>query len=302
MQEIYKIIDRISTGGPTVLIQGESGTGKELVARVIHKNSMRKNKPFVPVNCGAISENLLESELFGHQKGAFTGAVKSSIGLFKAADKGTIFLDEIAEIPPALQVKLLRVLQEKTIRPVGKTKEIHVDARVIAATNKNLPEAIKNKTFREDLFYRLNVISIKMPSLRDIPDDIPFLINHFLNKYKMDTHQKTLRISPDAMDILMSYTWPGNVRELENVIERAFALGVSDTIIPSDLPLEIQVFGDKIKNSDGSYNLKENEIILLKKALKKTSGDKARAAKLLGVNTTTVYRKIEKYKIMDYSY
>jgi len=299
MQQIYEIIDRISTGSPTILIRGESGTGKELVANVIHQNSVRRNRPFIPVNCGAIAEGLLESELFGHVKGAFTGAVKDTIGLFKAADGGTIFLDEIAEVPPALQVKLLRALQERKIRPVGDTHETEVDVRVIAATNKHLEEAIKHKTFREDLYYRLNVISLHMPPLREIPEDIPHLVTHFIKKFSQGSHREVTRIAPEALDLLLKYEWPGNVRQLENVIERAFALGIGDTIQAVDLPPELRRVEQNAQVEEKSLNLVENEKILIKKALSKTGGNKAEAAKLLGINLTTVYRKIEKYRLTE---
>lgn len=299
MQQIYEVIDRISSGSPTVLIQGESGTGKELVANVIHQNSARRNQPFIPVNCGAIAEGLLESELFGHVKGAFTGAVKDSIGLFKAADAGTIFLDEIAEVPASLQVKLLRALQERKIRRVGDPRETEIDVRVIAATNKHLEEAINNKSFREDLYYRLNVISIHMPPLREIKDDIPHLVSHFINKFSQGSHRVVRRITPEALDLLMDYDWPGNVRQLENVIERAFALGVGDAIQEVDLPPEVRKVGDRDTMGKDSFNLTENEKILIGRALKQTNGNKAEAAKLLGINLTTVYRKMEKYRISD---
>jgi len=297
MQEIYNIIDRISLGSPTVLIQGESGTGKELVANVIHQNSDRKDKPFIPINCSAISEGLLESELFGHVKGAFTGAVRNSIGLFKAADGGTIFLDEIAEVPPVVQVKLLRVLQEKKIRPVGDFKESEVDVRVIAATNQNLEESIQKNAFREDLFYRLNVIYIKMPPLREIKEDIPILINHFLKKFSSQIGGKELEISPEVLNLLSDYSWPGNVRQLENVIERAYALSSDKVIASSDLPPEIRSFNENQYNNDTNLNLRDNEIKLIKKALKITKGNKAEVAQLLGINLSTVYRKLDKYGI-----
>ena len=302
MQQIYEVIDRISNGSPTILIQGESGTGKELVANVIHQNSVRKNRPFIPVNCGAITEGLLESELFGHVKGAFTGAIKDSIGLFKAADGGTIFLDEIAEVQPTLQVKLLRALQERKIRPVGDTREAEVDVRVIAATNKNLEEAIKNKMFREDLYYRLNVISLHMPSLREIREDIPHLVNHFLKKFSRESPREVARITPEALDLLMNYDWPGNVRQLENVMERAFALGVGDAIQVADLPPEVRrrLRGDT-NGGDNGFNLSENERVLITRALRKANGNKGEAAKLLGINLTTVYRKMEKYRISEES-
>lgn len=295
MQNIYEIIDRISTGSPTVLIQGESGTGKELVANVIHQNSVRRDRPFIPINCGAITEGLLESELFGHVKGAFTGAIKDSIGLFKAADGGTIFLDEIAEVPPSLQVKLLRALQERKIRPVGSTRESEVDVRVIAATNKNLEEAIKNKSFRQDLYYRLNVIWIQMPPLREIRDDIPHLAAHFVKKFSKDSPREVTRIAPEAMNLLIQYDWPGNVRQLENVIERAFALGSGDVIEVPDLPPEVRGSQQQTHHSPNSLNIADNEKNLILRALQQTNGNKAEAAKLLGINITTVYRKMEKY-------
>jgi transcriptional regulator with PAS, ATPase and Fis domain len=284
-------------GSPTVLIQGESGTGKELVANVIHQNSDRKDKPFIPINCSAISEGLLESELFGHVKGAFTGAVRNSIGLFKAADGGTIFLDEIAEVPPVVQVKLLRVLQEKKIRPVGEFKESEVDVRVIAATNQNLEKSIQKNAFREDLFYRLNVIYIKMPPLREIKEDIPILINHFLKKFSCQIGGKELQISPEVLNLLTDYSWPGNVRQLENVIERAYALSSGSVIASSDLPPEIRNFNENQYNDDTNLNLRDNEVKLIKKALKTTNGNKAKAAQLLGINLSTVYRKLDKYGI-----
>jgi DNA-binding NtrC family response regulator len=297
MQNIYDIIDRISTGSPTVMIQGESGTGKELVANVIHQNSVRKDNPFIPVNCGAISEGLLESELFGHVRGAFTGAIKDNIGLFKAADGGTIFLDEIAEVPPALQVKLLRALQEKKIRPVGSTRESEIDVRVIAATNKNLEEAIENRSFRKDLYYRLNVIWVQMPPLREIKDDIPHLVSHFIKKFSKESHRQVTRIAPEAMNLLMRYDWPGNVRQLENVIERAFALGTGEIILSSDLPPEICNIDQQLNINPANLNIVENEKVLIRRALQMTNGNKAEAAKLLGINTTTVYRKMEKYNM-----
>jgi DNA-binding NtrC family response regulator len=297
MQQIYEIIDRISTGSPTVLVQGESGTGKELVANVVHQNSVRKDKPFIPVNCGAISEGLLESELFGHVKGAFTGAIKDNIGLFKAADGGTLFLDEIAEVPIALQVKLLRALQERKIRPVGDTREFSIDVRVIAATNKILANEIENQSFRKDLFYRLNVISIHLPPLREIREDIPHLVQHFIKKFSKETHRQVTRIAPEALDLLMRYDWPGNVRQLENIIERAFALGESDMICINDLPSEIRNMDSPMTISNANLNLIENEKVLILRALRQTDGNKAEAARLLGINITTVYRKMEKYRI-----
>ncbi|RLC27668.1 MAG: sigma-54-dependent Fis family transcriptional regulator, partial [Deltaproteobacteria bacterium] len=295
MQEIYEIIDRISMNVPTVLIQGESGTGKEVVARVIHQNSGYKDRPFIPVNCGAMVEGLLESELFGHVKGSFSGAIRDKIGLFQAAEGGTIFLDEVAELTPNLQVKLLRVLQDKKVRPVGDTKEMDVDVRVIAATNRNLEEAIKTGALREDLFYRLNVVSINMPPLRERKEDVPLFINYFLHKFNELNTRKVSRVSQEAMNAMLNYHWPGNVRQLENAMERAFVLGVGDVIELSDLPAELQAFGDISVRKPMQFNLRENEIILIREAMNKTAGNKAEASDLLGINITTLYRKLKRY-------
>lgn len=297
IHEIYTIIDRISHTSPTVFIQGESGTGKELAANVIHQNSDRKDKPFIAVNCGAIVGNLLESELFGHLKGAFTGAIRDNAGLFKAADGGTIFLDEIAEIEASLQVKLLRALQERKIRPVGAAHEKSVDVRVIAATNQDTDVLLRKNVMREDLFYRLNVINIRMPALREMRADIPLLVRHFLNRFNTRSQKKVQGISPEALDCLERYYWPGNVRQLENVIERAFALGVDKIIQAEDLPLEIRETTQQGVGTDEILTLRDNEIALIKAALLKTNGNRAKAAELLGINTSTIYRKIEKYQI-----
>ena len=297
MQEIYEIIDRIRMNNPSVLIQGESGTGKEVLARVIHNNSNRKGKPFIAVNCGAIVEGLQEGELFGHVKGAFTGAIRDNIGLFSAAEGGTIFLDEISKSTPSLQIKLLRVLQEKKIRPVGSTREAGIDVRVIAATNKDAEEDIRNGALRKDLFYRLNVVSIKIPPLNERRDDIPLLANHFLDEFT--TNPKISGgISPEVMDILLNYSWPGNVRQLENIIERACVLCVNDRIEISDLPTELRKSAGESTKSN-SYNLRENEAFLIKDALSESKGNKAKAAKLLGINITTLYRKIKRFELTD---
>ncbi|MBN2466917.1 MAG: sigma-54-dependent Fis family transcriptional regulator [Deltaproteobacteria bacterium] len=295
MQEIYDTIERVSRNDFTVFIQGESGTGKELVARVIHQNSKRKDKPFVPVNCGAIAEGVLESELFGHVKGAFSGAIRDTIGLFKAASEGTIFLDEIVEVAPSLQVKLLRVLQERKVRPVGDTKEMPVDLRVIAASNRDPARAIKEGLLREDLFYRLNVVPIKVPPLRERKEDIPFLANHFLESYYSVNGNHIVNISPDAMDILLNYHWPGNVRQLENVIARTVALGVDKTeITADDLPGELRKGGDGGSVGEPIYNLRKNEAVVIRRALQKAHGNKVEAAKMLGIDASTLYRKMKK--------
>ena len=299
MQEIYEIIARISERDSTVLIQGESGTGKEVVAKVIQKNSGRKDKPFVSLNCSAIVEGILESELFGHVKGAFTGALKDRIGLFESANQGTIFLDEISEMPQQLQVKLLRAIQERRIRPVGSSKELDVDVRIIAATNRNPKELLNERLMRKDLFYRLNVISIKMPPLRERKEDIPLLANYFIGKFGgTDSRKNRVRISPEAMYALLDYSWPGNVRELENVVERAFALGRGNTIELQELPAEIQDMpeaqGDHVVSK---FSLRENEIALIKRALLEAKGKKTQAAKLLEIDPSTLYRKVAKYGI-----
>ncbi len=300
MQRIYEIIDRVALKSPTVLISGESGTGKGVLAKVIQQNSDRKDKPFISVNCGAIVEGLLESELFGHVRGAFTGAVRDKIGLFRVAEGGTIFLDEIAEMPPHMQVKLLRALQEKEIRPIGHIREVKVNTRIIAATNRDPEELVRRGTLRKDLYYRLNVVSIHIPLLRERKEDIPFLINHFLKKFRGSEKRFGNKVSPEAMGILLDYDWPGNVRELENVIQRAFALGVSETIEVVDLPSAIiEAANENPRSALNAYSLRENEILLIKKALRKTHCKKSKAAKLLGIDVSTLYRKIERYEISD---
>jgi DNA-binding NtrC family response regulator len=295
IRAVYQIVDRIRQSSPTVLIQGESGTGKELVANVIHQNSDRKNKPFIPVNCGAIVGSLLESELFGHVKGAFTGAIRDHAGLFRAADGGTIFLDEVSEIDSALQVKLLRAIQEKTVRAVGATQEHTVDVRIIAATNRTSEALLHEGIIREDLYYRLNVVNINMPALRSMKSDIPLLVNHFIDRFNRRFKRRIRGISQEAIDSLQRYHWPGNVRQLENAIERAFALGANDIIDTDDLPTELFADAVPAHRAEGSLNLQENEIRLIRRALEKCRGNRAKAAALLGVNTATVYRKIQRY-------
>jgi DNA-binding NtrC family response regulator len=301
MQNIYEMVDKISMESPTVLIQGESGTGKEVLARVIHNNSDRNDKAFIPLNCGAVVEGLLESELFGHVKGSFTGAVSDKAGLFQEAEGGTLFLDEIEKSSTSFQVKLLRVLQEKRVKPVGSSKEMDIDVRVISAMNGDPVEAIKNGDLRKDLFYRLDVVSIKLPPLRERKEDISPLISHFLNKYNKKRRKKVSNISSDAMDLMLKYDWPGNVRQLENVIERAFALGVDGIITVSDLTPEIVALQSIVNAHDNAYSLKENEISLIKSALQETGGNKSETAKLLGINAATLYRKIKRYGLDDIS-
>jgi len=276
----------------TVLITGESGTGKELIARAIHFNSPRSPRPFVAVDCSSLAETLLESELFGHVRGAFTGAVMTKKGLFEEADRGTCFLDEIGNISLAMQAKLLRVLQEHEIKRVGGTETIKIDVRMVAATNQNLEELVAEKRFREDLFYRLNVVSIQLPSLRERPEDIPLLADHFLNKYASQNNKPVCRISPEAMDVLTRYRWPGNVRELENVIERAATLSNTNLIIPEDLPRRLQMELSQIAISSlpSSLPLSELEKLYIQKVLEETGGNKKKAADILGIDRRTLYR------------
>ena len=306
INKIFDIIEKVSDTDSTIFITGASGTGKELIARAIHYNSTRNNKPLIVINCGAIPEELLESELFGHEKGAFTGAYKSRIGRFEMANGGTIFLDEIGEMSPSLQVKLLRVLQEQKFERVGGTKTIHVDIRVIAATNKNLTIAINKGTFREDLYYRLNVIPIKVPTLKQRKSDIPLLIDFFKNIFAKDKKSKISGFSQEAMDAMFNYDWPGNVRELENVIQRLTILCDNPIVGFNDLPEHIQqnrksIYLVEDHGTEGGLNLdeavKDYEKKLILDALEKSDWIKTKAAKLLNINRTTLVEKIKKQKL-----
>lgn len=307
MQKIFNLIEKVADTDTTILITGASGTGKELIARAIHYDSGRSDKPWVVINCGAIPEALLESELFGHEKGSYTGAHKSRNGRFEMANGGTIFLDEIGEMSPALQVKLLRVLQDQKFERVGGTKTIHVDVRIIAATNKNLTTAINNGTFREDLYYRLNVIPIKVPSLKQRRSDIPLLINHFLNLFQETEEKKITGLSPEAMNAMTEYHWPGNVRELENVIKRMTILCENQIVQLEDLPEHIQkdslslhAIGTDILEAEGmslDKVVKDYEKKLIIGALEKTNGVKSKAARLLNIKRTTLVEKIKKQNI-----
>jgi len=302
MQEVYNLIAKVADTDSTILIQGESGTGKELVARALHFNSVRQHQPFVAINCSALPENLLESELFGHKKGAFTGAVQDKIGLFEEAEMGTIFLDEINSMALSLQTKLLRVLQERQIRRVGDTKSIPINVRVLAATNEPLMDLTKSGTFREDLYYRLCVIPIEMPALRERLDDIPLLVSHFLAKNAAQTGTEAKKIDPKSIESLQAYRWPGNVRELENAIERACALCDEGTIQPHDLPPQVlRQAGAPV--STGSTTLpvgrtlddyiREQERAFIDETIKVNGANREKAAKMLGISMATLYRKLE---------
>jgi two-component system response regulator AtoC len=299
MLQVYKTVARVAESRSTVLIAGESGTGKELVARAIHFNSPRSSKPYVAVDCGSLAETLLESELFGHVRGAFTGAVTNKKGLFEEADNGTCFLDEVGDISLAMQAKLLRVIQEHEIKRVGGTETTKIDVRIIAATNKNLEELVAEKKFREDLFYRLNVVSIHLPPLRERLDDIPFLADHFLRKYAAENEKPVSRISAEVLDLLLRYQWPGNVRELENVIERAVTLSPHSLILPEDLPRRLRVEPSEISATSlpSQISLTDLEKIYIKKVLEETGGNKKRAADILGIDRRTLYRMAARYGI-----
>jgi len=300
MLDVISMVTKVAPMDSTVLISGESGTGKELIAHAIHLNSKRKNRSFVTINCGAIPEHLQESELFGHIRGAFTGAVRDKVGLFQEANGGTLFLDEIGETALSTQVKLLRFLQDGEIRRVGDNEPIRVDVRLLVATNKYLEKEIEENNFREDLYYRINVIPIHLPPLREKKDDIPLLVNHFLEKYKKKTNKKIDAISPDAMRLLSGYSWPGNVRELENIIERAVILSNHNVITPSDLPDALYTKNDKLKSKntfDEECALEELNKKYILKILDNYSWNQKKASSILGISTTTLWRKLKLYGI-----
>ncbi|PKN20977.1 MAG: Fis family transcriptional regulator [Deltaproteobacteria bacterium HGW-Deltaproteobacteria-6] len=302
MARVFATIKKVADTPANILILGESGTGKELVARAIHANSSRSRMPFMAINSGGIPENLLESELFGYMKGSFTGAYADRAGLFELAKGGTVFLDEIGELPPVLQVKLLRVVQEKTFRRIGGGDDIKVDVRIISATNQNLKEKVRKGEFREDLYFRLNVIPIQMPPLRDRRDDIPLLTKHFIEKYAREFDKEVRMISSYAMELLMGYAFPGNIRELENIIERGVAMETSNIILPENLVLSVEADGTE-KNIDLNIpdtgidlnaELEKIEKRIIEKALRKTKGVKTRAAEMLGVTSDSLKYRIEK--------
>ena len=298
MVRVFELIRHIAPYDSSVLIMGESGTGKELIANAIHYNSPRATLPFIKVSCASLSEGIIESELFGHEKGAFTGAFTSRKGRFELAHKGTLFLDEVEDIPPSTQIKLLRVLQEGEFERVGGSKTLKVNIRVIAASNRDLQEAVKQGTFREDLYYRLNVVTIRLPPLRERRDDIPFLVNFFIEKYNKRYQMKVRGISQRAMSLLMEYDWSGNVRELENTIESILVVNSPDVIDLVHLPQEIRDFrvGPEVISVKIGTPLEEVEREMLIQALKATKGNKRRAAQLLGINVRTIHRKMEEFR------
>jgi transcriptional regulator with PAS, ATPase and Fis domain len=313
MQKIYDLIEVVAQSKTSVLLQGETGTGKELIARAIHYNSPFREKPFVELCCSVLSEHLLESELFGHVRGSFTGAIKDKIGRFEMADGGSILLDEIGEISPSVQVKLLRVLQERQFIPVGGGKPKKVDLRIIAATNKDLKKEVEKGQFREDLYYRLNVVLITIPPLRERKEDIPFLTSHFLEKFKKIFNKNIKAISPQTLDYLLHYYWPGNIRQLENAIEHACVKCDGDTIIAKNLPDEIvnenmagsrndeKKVNSSLKTEKTERNLRDIEVHELVKVLEETDWNISKTSKILGIGRATVYRKISKYNLKERS-
>jgi two-component system response regulator PilR (NtrC family) len=305
MAEVFDTIRKIADSPSTAMVTGESGTGKELVARAIHFNGGRAGKPFISVNCGAIPEALMESELFGHVKGAFTGAVSNKIGLFSAADGGTLFLDEITEIPPLLQVKLLRAIQEREIRRVGDTRDLKVDVRLIAASNRDLEQAVAEGVLREDLFYRLNVIPIQLPPLRERREDIPFLVDHFLQKFSKQLGKEVRGITPEGLAVLERHHWPGNIRELENVLERAIVLGAGESIgveaLPESVRRERPVKGIDVDLPEEGMDLEATldalERRYLQRALERSRGVQTKAAELLRMTFRQFRYKLQKHSM-----
>ncbi len=296
MQKIYDLIERISDSSSNVLITGESGTGKELVAKAIHYNGVRKEGPFVAINCAAIPETLLESELFGYKKGAFTDAKSDKKGLIFEANEGTLFLDEITEMPLTLQAKLLRVIEEREVRPLGDTNSYPIDVRIISTSNRDIASLIQQGRFREDLYYRLKVIDIEMPPLRERKEDIPILVQHFIHKFSKELKKAVSSVSEDALKILLNYFWPGNVRELENIIQRAITLSQHEVILPDDLPASIiQKTDEKLfeKAMEEKFTLDQLEKEYIKRVLIETGGNKSKAAERLGLDRKTLYRKLE---------
>ena len=301
MKKLFETMALVAPSEATVIIVGESGTGKELIANAIHQNSPRKDRPFIKVNCAALPETLLESELFGHEKGAFTGAIARKQGRFQLAHKSSIFLDEIAEMAPATQAKILRVLQEREFEPVGSTQTIKVDTRVIAATNKNLEEEIREGRFREDLYYRLNVVTVDVPPLHLRREDIPILADFFLKPYAEKNRRRIKGFTPRATDLLMRYDWPGNVRELENIIERAVIMARGEMITPLEFPIDLQNLDEEFKDSridlTPGRSLKEVEKVMILRTLEEAGGNRTHAARILGISRRTLQLKLKEYGI-----
>ena len=302
MQEVLATVERVAPTNSTVLLGGESGVGKDLIARAIHEKSRRSSGPFLKINSTAIPENLLESELFGFEKGAFTGAVASKPGKFELADKGTLFLDEIGDVPPVTQVKLLRVLQEREFEPLGGTRTVKVDVRLIAATNKDLRQALEQGTFREDLYYRLNVVPVDIAPLRERREDIPDLVNLFISRFTGESRKPVEGITPEAMQILVNYHWPGNVRELQNIVERSCALAKGNVLNPSDIHLDVRPA--KSTNSPGGFlpdgvTLEQWEDEMVQEALRRANGNKSQAARLLGLSRNALRYRLSKIGIAD---
>ncbi len=301
MHEVFDSVQQVSPSRASVLIGGESGTGKELVAHAIHGLSPRAQGPFVAVHCAALSENLLESELFGHEKGAFTGATERRRGRFEQADGGTLFLDEIGEISPAVQVKILRVLEERSFERVGGQETIEVDVRLLAATNRDLKAMVEEGTFREDLYYRLFVVAIRMPPLRERAGDIPLLFAHYLDEFNKENEKSIEGLTPDALDLLSTYPWPGNVRELRNVVERMVVMGRGEKLTVRDVPVEVreQAGHTTVTRSGSELNLQDTERSLIVKALKASGGNRTRAAEQLGISRRTLHRKLNEYGLRE---
>ncbi len=300
IKNVLELINKVASTQSTVLIMGESGVGKELVARAIHHHSPMEDRPFVIIDCGSLQENLLESELFGHEKGAYTGAASRKHGLFEVADTGSLVMDEIGEISPAIQAKLLRVMDSKTFRRMGSTKDIRVDVRIIAATNRDLYQMVLNGQFREDLFYRLNVFSMSIPPLRERKEDIPLLVQYFTENTSI-TGKKNLSVTDEAMEMLMVYSWPGNIRELQNVIERAIIMSEDEYISPKDLPTNIRRAAHAGENEEAEslIPLKEMEKKYIIQVLQRMDGHRGKAAKALNISERTLYRKLREYSIPD---
>jgi DNA-binding NtrC family response regulator len=308
IEEVIKIVRKVAPSNSTVLIQGESGTGKEIIARSIHKFSPRAGRQFVAINCSAIPENLIENELFGHERGAFTGATERKVGLIESADKSTLFLDEIADLGFGLQAKLLRVLQEKEVRRVGGNESFHVDVRLVAATNRNLAEEVAEQRFREDLYYRINVVTITLPPLRSRRSDIPVLANHFLARFSQLAAGRVKEVGREAMEVLLDYSWPGNIRQLESAIERAVLLCDGESITPRDLPAEVlarksivkpgqRALGDRFEIPPEGINFDNLERDLIMQAMEKADGVIAKAAKMLGMSYRTLQYRLEKFGV-----